>query len=165
MSHSLKTAVVPLAFLTLAGGFSGAIVAKTPCDLVTSAEASKLLGVSAAQTESQSASAAKGNCVIRQTDGGEGSLTVEVTTVARNESSHLRNHMDDERGGDGSSDEPWYEVSAVDPKHPNDRRLVIHRDRTTLTLDLHSSHQANARRAFESVWHEIAERLPYDDER
>jgi hypothetical protein len=165
MSHPSKTYVVHLALLALACGASGATVAKSPCELVTSAEASRLLGVSAGKTESQDASASKGNCVIRQADGGEGTLTVEVTTVARGESAHLRNHMDDERGGDGSNDEPWYEVSATDPKHPNDRRLVIHRDRTTLTLELHSSHQTNAKRAFESVWHEIAERLPYDDER
>jgi hypothetical protein len=165
MSHPSKTSVVHLALLALACGASGATVARSPCELVTSSEASRLLGVSASKTESQDASASKGNCVIRQADGGESTLTVEVTTVARGESSHLRNHMDDERGGDGANDEPWYEVSAADPKHPNDRRLVIHRDRTTLTLELHSSHQTNAKRAFESVWHEIAERLPFDDER
>ncbi len=58
--------------------------------------------------------------------------------------------------------EAWYEVSVPDPKHPGDRRLVIHRDRTSLTLDLHSSHQADAKTAFESIWHDIAERLPFD---
>jgi hypothetical protein len=162
MSHPLKTSVVHLALLALACGASGAAMAKSPCELVTNAEASRLLGVSAGKMESPET---KANCVIRQADGGEGTLKVAVTTVSRTESAHLRNHMDDERGGDGSSDEPWYEVSPADPKHPNDRRLVIHRDRTTLTLELHSSHQPNARRAFESVWHEIAERLPYDSER
>ncbi|HEY0342051.1 MAG TPA: hypothetical protein VGC34_14690 [Steroidobacteraceae bacterium] len=166
MRHTAKTSVLPLALLTLAcGAASSATCARSPCELVSRAEAARLLGVSAGKTAAQEAGASKGSCVIRQADDGESTLTVGVTTVSRSESSHLRNHMDDERGNEASSDEPWFEVSAVDPKHPHDRRLVIHRDRTTLTLDLHSSHQTNARRAFESVWHEIAERLPSDEER
>ena len=163
MSHSSKTSAVHLALLAVTCCASGTVFAKGPCELVTSAEASRLLGVSAGKKEPQDASTTKGSCVIRQADGGESTLTVGVTTVSRTETSHLRNHTDDDRGGDGSSDEPWYEVSAVDPKHPNDRRLVIHRDRTTLTLDLHSAHQPHAKRAFESVWHDIAERLPSDE--
>ncbi len=164
MSHTPKTRAIPLTLLVLACGASGSALAKDACGLLTDTEASRLLGVSAGKKEPQDAGTRTGSCVIRQADGGEDTLKVGIRTVSRTEASHLRDHMDDERGGDGGgSEEPWYEVSAPDPKHPNDRRLVIHRDRTTLTLELHSSHQSNAKHAFESVWHDIAERLPYDE--
>jgi hypothetical protein len=73
--------------------------------------------------------------------------------------------MDEERGDEVPSmhGEAWYEVSVPDPQHPEDRRLVIHRDRSSLILDLHSSHQADPKGAFESIWYQIAERLPFDE--
>jgi hypothetical protein len=140
--------------------------AKGPCDLVTRAEASRLLGVSAGKKLPQKSTAPNTtSCLIASAHRGHDILKLDIVTVSREETAHLREHTDEERGDEVQSlhDEPWYEVSVADPEHPQDRRLVIHRDRTTLTLDLHSSHQADAQHAFESIWYQIAERLPTDE--
>jgi hypothetical protein len=137
-------------------------LAKGPCDYLTGAEAARLLGVAVGKLEPQAGSG-RTSCIIHAADGSDGTLKIAVRTVSGKDTGHLRQHMDEERGGDNDGDEPWYELSAADPRHPHDRRLVIHRERTTLTLDLHSTHQADAKTAFESVWHEIAERLAEED--
>ncbi len=150
--------------LTLA--VPAAAFAAKPCDVITRTEASKILGVAAGKKSPKvgSASADRASCVIRSARNGRDMLKIDLTTVAADDAEHMRAHTDEERGEETPSlhDEPWYEVSAVDAAHPNDRRLVIHRDRTVLTLDVHSTHQANVQSAFENVWVEIAERLPAD---
>jgi hypothetical protein len=167
VSHSLwKNGGVRLALSTLAASAAGTVWANSPCDLVTRAEASRLLGVSAGKKVRQKIAAADTtSCLINSANEGHDTLKLAVTTVSREETTHLREHTDDERGDEVQSmhGEPWYEVSIPDPEHPQDHRLVIHRDRMTLTLDLHSSHQTHVKQAFESVWYKIAERLPSDE--
>jgi hypothetical protein len=155
---------VKLAGLALLLG-CGTTWAASPCDLVTRAEASRLLGVSAGKKVTLNAKSDTASCVIRATKGAgaaKPTLKFGVITIPHGEAP--REHMDEERGDEVPSrhGEPWYEVSAVDADHPGDRRLVIHRDRTSLILDLHSTHQSDAKRAFESIWYQIAERLPQD---
>ena len=162
-----RTLSYGLALAALAVTASGAARAGGVCDFVTRTEASELLGVPAGKMVSSKAGNDGPSCVIRAAKGGHDVLKLGVTTLTREEAQRLTPHLDEERGEEVPTrgDEAWYEVSVPDPKHPNDRRLVIHRDRTNLTLDLHSGHQRDAKKAFESVWHDISERLPYDSRR
>ena len=148
------------ATMSALASLSGVARAGGPCDLVTRGEATQLLGVSAGKKLAKPSA-----CVIRAVSGGRDHDTLKLGVVTDSRAQPSRQHTDDERGDEIPSmhGEPWYEVSVPDAKHPNDRRLVIHRDRTSLTLDLHSSHQTDAKRAFESVWYKIAERLPADE--
>ncbi len=141
------------------------VFAAKPCEVITRAEAAKLLGVAAGSKAAQKGDANSARCVIKAAHGGNETLSIDLTTVAADDAEHMRAHTDEERGEEVPSlhDEPWYEVSAVDGAHPHDRRLVIHRDRTVLILDVHSVHQANVQIAFESIWARIAERLPAGD--
>ena len=158
-----------LAYLVITIGTLGSIpevaLAASPCDLVTRSEATQLLGISTGKKLAKRAGPDVSACVIRAVSGGRDRDTLKLGVTTDSLSRPSRQHTDDERGDEVPSmhGEPWYEVSVPDAKHPNDRRLVIHRDRTSLTLDLHSSHQADAKRAFESVWYKIAERLPADE--
>jgi hypothetical protein len=141
--------------------------AAKPCEVITRAEASKILGVAAGKKLPQKPSAADADsslCIIRSARNGQDMLKIDLATVAADDAEHMRAHTDEERGEETPSlhNEPWYQVSAVDATHPNDRRLVIHRDRTVLTLDVHSTHQPNVQNAFENVWVEIAQRLSAD---
>jgi hypothetical protein len=147
------------------GSLSGVARAGSPCDLVTRGEATQLLGISAGKKLARHADHGLSGCVIRAVSGGHDRDSLELGIATDSRTRPSRQHTDDERGDEVPSmhGEPWYEVSVPDARHPNDRRLVIHRDRTSLTLDLHSSHQTDARRAFESVWYKIAERLPADE--
>ncbi len=121
----MKTLLLALAFATPATVF-----AAKPCDVVTRAEASQLLGVAAGKKTTQKSDANSSRCLIRSANGGHETVRVELRTVAANDAEHMRAHTDEERGEEVPSlhDEPWYEVSAVDAAHPYDRRLVIHRD-------------------------------------
>jgi hypothetical protein len=137
------------------------------CDVITRAEASKILGVAAGKKLPQKTGAVGADsslCIIRSVSNGQDMLKIDLAIVAANDAEHMRAHTDEERGEETPSlhSEPWYQVSAVDAAHPNDRRLVIHRDRTVLTLDVHSTHQPNVQSAFENVWIEIAQRLSAD---
>jgi hypothetical protein len=147
-------------FLALTLAAPASVFAATPCGVVTRAEASQILGVAAGSRSSPKSDSSR--CVIKSAKGGHDTLKIELHTASAEDSEHLRAHTDEERGEEVQSlhDEPWYEVSAVDAAHPNDRRLVIHRDRSVLTLDVHSSHQMNVQTAFENVWAKIADRLP-----
>jgi hypothetical protein len=154
--------------LVLALAAPAAASAANPCDVITRAEASKILGVAAGKkshTRVGAAAADPTSCLIRSARSGQDMLKINLTIVAANDAEHMRAHTDEERGEETPSlhDEPWYQVSAADAAHPNDRRLVIHRNRALLILDLHSTHQANVQSAFENVWVEIAERLPADE--
>jgi hypothetical protein len=150
-------------FLALTLAAPASVFAVTPCGVVTRAEASQILGVAAGSKASpKSAAVDSSRCVIKSAKGGHDTLKIELRTSSAEDSEHMRAHTDEERGEEVQSlhDEAWYEVSAVDAAHPNDRRLVIHRDRSVLTLDVHSTHQVNVQTAFENVWAKIADRLP-----
>src|SRR5262249_37817744 len=113
------------------------VFAAKPCDVITRAEAAKLLGVAAGSKAPQKGAANSAKCVIKAAHGGSDTLRIDLTTVAADDPERTRAHTDEERGEEVPSlhDEPWYEVSAIDTAHPQDRRLVIHRDRTVLILD------------------------------
>ncbi len=164
MRNALRNHGTALALLALAWGASAAAHAAGACDLVTSSEASRLLGVTAGKKLPQKTHSKTPGCLI-QAAGGDATLELRLDTVALEDAPRLLQHVDDERGDEKPSlhGEPWYEVSVRDPKHPDDRRMIIHRDRTSLTLDLHSNHQKNAKETFEKFWYEIAERLPSDE--
>lgn len=152
--------------LTLAA--PATVFAAKPCDVITRAEAAKLLGVAGVAAGSkapQKGEAKSATCLIKSAHGGTDTLRIDLETVAADDPERMRAHTDEERGEEVPSlhDEPWYEVSVVDSAHPHDRRLVIHRDRTVLILDVHSTHQANVQTAFEAIWAQIAERLPAAD--
>ena len=151
------------ALLVLTLAIPTAAFAAKPCDVITRGEASRILGETAGVKSSNAGvAAADSGCIIRSAHNRQDMLKIDVTTIA--DSERLRAHTDEERGEvtPNLHDEPWYEVSAADGEHPNDRRLVIHRYRTVLTLDVHSAHQTNVLSAFEDVWVKIAERLPAD---
>ena len=134
-----------------------------PCSLLTSQEASTLLGGSVGPAQAQHGVQ---SCVIATHAIPDDRVTLTVTTIAPEDATRLLKHLDEERGDEIPSlhGEPWYEQSVVDPAHPLDRIFVIVRDRTNLTLELHSSMQKDAVKAFEQVWLAIAERLPTDEQ-
>jgi hypothetical protein len=149
-----------LLLLVLPLGAAGVALAHGPCGFVTTSEASRLLGTPAGKKVDAHENS-KSGCLIAAAEGPD-TLRVSMVTLPEG-SPALRQHMDEARGDEDSNDEPWYEISVPLAGHPDDRRLVIHRDRTVLTLDLHSHHQPNAKKSFESLWHVIAERLPFDE--
>jgi hypothetical protein len=148
--------------LALALAAPATVFAAKPCDVVTRNEASQLLGAPVGAKTFKKVDADASRCVIKSAKGGHDTLAIELRKVAADDAEHMRAHTDEERGEEMPSlhDELWYEVSAVDSNHPNDRRMVIHRDRTVLTLDVHSAHQADAKAAFETIWVQIGHRLP-----
>ena len=164
MRNALRNHGAGLALLALAWGASAATHASEACDLVTKSEASRLLGVAADKKLPRKSHSKTPGCLIRAAVA-DATLELRLETVAPEDAPRLLQHVDDERGDEKPSlhGEPWYEVSVRDPKHPDDRRMIIHRDRTSLTLDLHSDHQKNAKETFEKLWHQIAERLPSDE--
>src|SRR6201999_2615351 len=108
---NMKTPTFPIALLFLACGAAGPVLAKDACDLLTAGEAAHLLGVPVAETKGHG-----NDCVIRQ--AGD-TLKLGIKNASPKDTFHLRQHTDEERGEEGG-DDPWYEVSAVDPQHPND---------------------------------------------
>jgi hypothetical protein len=165
MRNSLQGRTLNIALLAFTLGGPATVLAAKPCDFVTRAEASALLGVSAGKKIPQKTDANGAKCLISAADKGHDTLKLDVSTFSPDDPNFQRMHTDEERGEEVPSlhDEPWYEVSAVDAEHPGDRRFVIHRSRTVLTLDLHSAHQVDAKQAFENIWSKIAERLPSDE--
>jgi hypothetical protein len=157
---TLPRRTLKLTLLVLSLGASGVTLAKGTCDLVSRTEASHLLGTVAGVRTPLERKAGQSGCLIAAAHGSD-SLRLSLVTLPEG-SPRLRQHMDEERGGVDNDEDSWYEISAPDDAHPGDRRLVIHRDRTILTLDLRSSHQTDAKMSFESLWHDIAERLPFD---
>jgi hypothetical protein len=137
--------------------------APDPCALLTSQEATTLLGGPA---EPAKAHSLVQSCIIAAHAVPDDRLMVTLTTIAPEDATRLLKHLDDERGDEIPSlhGEPWYEQSVVDPAHPLDRTFVIVRDRTNLTLQLHSSRQKDVVAAFERVWLAIALRLPTDEQ-
>lgn len=161
--HGLARAVKSLAAVGFLVAPFAAATAHSPCDFVTKNEASSLLGVPVTKSVPQAVKSATPGCLIESAEGA--SIRVSVETIAPEDAPRLLQHVDDERGDEKPSmhGDSWYEISVVDSKHPDYRRLTIHRDRTSLILDLHSSHQKNAKAAFEKVWFQLSERLPTDE--
>jgi hypothetical protein len=128
---------------------------------VTQGEASRLLGVSAVKEVTQSAGKGAPSCLIQSSDGVD-SLRVSLETIAVEDAPRLLQHIDEERGDERPSmhGDSWFEISIADSKHPDYRRMVVHRDRFSVVLDLHSSHQKNPKAALEKVWFKLSERLP-----
>jgi len=140
--------------------------AGSPCDLVTQSEASRLLGVSAEKGRPQAVNSPTPGCLIESSASGDSSLRLTIETIAAADAPRLVQHIDEERGDEKPSmhGESWFEISVPDAKHPDYRRMIVHRSRTSLILDLRSSHQKDAKAAFEKLWYKLSERLPSDDE-
>lgn len=139
--------------------------AGSPCDFLTQQEASRLLGHAAVKKTPQDAQSKIPGCLIQATEGGSDSLRLSVETISVENAPRLLQHVDDERGDEIPSmhGETWYEISVPDPQHPDYRRMVVHRDRTSLILELRSTHQKNAKAAFEKAWYQVSQRLPTDE--
>jgi hypothetical protein len=160
-THSIKNHLAAALAGACVSQFAGAA---TPCDLVTTAEATRLLGTTATAAVPQDLASDSPACEIRDRHH-HAILRLEVSMIAVKDAARLLQHTDEARGAEVPSlhGEPWYEVSVPDADHPHERRMIIHRDRTNLTLDLHGTRSADPKKAFESVWFAIAKRLPEDD--
>ena len=134
-----------------------------PCSFLTSQEAATLLGGSAGSAEAQHGAQ---SCVFATHAAPDDRVTLTVSQFAPENAPRLERHLDEERGDELPSlhGEPWWEQGVIDPAHPLDRTFTIVRDRTNLTLTLHSSVQKDAVKAFKQVWVAIAERLPTDEQ-
>ncbi len=161
MGHSSKHRILVYTGFAIAAVTASSAWAKDPCDLVTRSEATKLLGVAGGKKTSQHDGGNEVKCVVRTSGGDTLKWGLSMTRGV------VREHMDEERGDaiPTNHGEPWYEVSLADPDHPEDRVLVIHRDHANLRLQIHSAHQPDVQRAFESLWYQIADRLPEDRQR
>ena len=157
MGRSSKRRILAYTGFVIAAAAAASAWAKGPCDLVTRAEATKLLGVAGGRKTTQH-DASEMRCVVQTAGGDTLKWGLSMTKGI------VREHMDEERGDaiPTNHGEPWYEVSLADPGHPEDRVLVIHRDHAKLKLQIHSAHQPDVQRAFESLWYQIADRLPQD---
>lgn len=143
----------------------GVVRAESACDLLTRAEASQILGIATVKKTPQDSHSNAPGCLIQSNAGGRDSLRLSVETISAENAPRLLQHVDDERGDERPSmhGETWYEISVPDSGHPDYRRMVIHRDRTSLILDLHSIHQKDAKAAFEKTWYQVSQRLPADE--
>jgi hypothetical protein len=151
--------------ITLALTAVGEAQAGSPCDLVTEGEAARILGIPAVKKTPRDLHSKTPGCLIRGSEGGSDSLRLSVETISVENAPRLLQHIDDERGDEIPSmhGETWYEISVPDSKHPDYRRMVVHRDRTSLILEMRSAHQKNAKAAFEKTWYEVSQRLPTDE--
>lgn len=133
-------------------GLGGAGV-PDPCALLNTDEASLLLGAPAGTPKAE-----PNGCGV---SAGDDHLSWHVATVPADDAPRLLKHLDEARGDEIPTmhGEPWYEVSLPDGP---DREMIVWRDRTSLTVDLHSARQPDAKSVFGQVWHEIALRLPAD---
>ena len=165
MNGTTEIAVRRYLLIALALSVVGAAQAGSPCDLVTQNEASRLLGIPAVKKTPQDVHSKTPGCLIQASEGGSDSLRLSVETISLENAPRLLQHIDDERGDEIPSmhGETWYEISVPDSKHPEYRRMVVHRDRTSLILEMRSSHQKNAKAAFEKAWFQVSQRLPTDE--
>jgi hypothetical protein len=165
MNRTTEIAVRRCLLIALALGIVGEAHAGSPCDLLTQGEASRLLGIAAVKKTPQGVRSKTPGCLIQPSEGGSDSLLLSVQTVSLENAPRLLQHIDDERGDEIPSmhGETWYEISVPDSKHPDYRRMVVHRDRTSLILEMHSTHQRNAKAAFEKTWYQVSQRLPTDE--
>ena|ERR1700761_7664722 len=165
MNRIAERAARPYFLVSLALCTVGAAQAKSPCDYVTSKEAARILGATAVKMTPQELHSKTPGCLIEANEGGSDSLRLSVETIAPEDAPRLLQHVDEERGDEKPSlhGETWYEISIPDSAHPTYRRMVVHRDRTALILDLHSTNQKNPKAAFEKTWFQISQRLPTDE--
>ena len=165
MNRAAQIAARRYLLTTLALCTFGVVRAESACDLLTRGEASQILGIPTVKKTPQDLHSNAPGCLIQASGGGSDSLRLSVETISAENAPRLLQHVDDERGAEHPSmhGETWYEISVPDAKHPDYRRMVVHRDRTSLILDLHSTHQKDAKAAFEKTWYQVSQRLPSDE--
>ncbi len=147
-------------FVAVSALQAGPALAVASCDLIQPREAAELLGTPAAAGVPE-----PDGCLIRSVGGAGGRIELSVVTIAPQDAARLLTHMDEERGDEVPSmhGDPWYEISAIDPARRQERIVVIHRDRTVLTVSLRTAGDVDQKAAVDAVWLGIAKRLPTDD--
>lgn len=135
------------------------------CSLLTERDAAALLGGPPGDRSGHETGSENSECTIKSKNSHDDRLKLTLTTVSPEAAPRVLKHLEEARGDEVPTlhGAPWYQVALADPEHKADHRFVIYRDRTSLTVDLHSTGQADAKQAFELVWLEVALRLPTDE--
>jgi hypothetical protein len=126
MTHPVLPRVSRFAVVLATAGVSHFATAATPCNLITTTEATRLLGTPATAGMPENLDSDAPGCQIRARHH-HATLQLRVTTIAAKDAARLLQHTDEARGAEVPSlhGEPWYEVSVPDAEHPYLRRMLI----------------------------------------